>query len=217
MNFLWKREGDVIYSEAPQHSPEWYALRPGRLTMSNLGTYLGHSSFQTREQYLFNLEHNIPTQINPAMQHGTDTETSARDWYIRNTQLSVTEVGIAIPAWNYRIGASVDGLVESDGCLEIKCPMKMYRPLDSYLQKKSKGWIPPTNYREHIWTTHYDQMQGCMGITGRSWCDYLVYCTPEQRLFLERVPFDPIYWKNEILPAFESFPHLPGRIDPELC
>ena len=41
---------------------------------------------------------------------------------------------------------------------------------------------------------YYAQVQGQMGITGSKWCDFIVYTS--KGLYVERIAFDPDYWKN---------------------
>jgi hypothetical protein len=61
-------------------------------------------------------------------------------------------------------GYSSDGLVDDDGLVEIKCPASC--------QKIGSIWSDPANA-----TAEYiDQIQGGMWITGRKWCDFIMYC-----------------------------------------
>jgi hypothetical protein len=56
-----------------------------------------------------------------------------------------------------------------------------------------------------IFDSHYDQMQGAMAITGRQWCDYIVYCLAEESFFVDRVYFDSSYWSNVMYPKINEF------------
>ena len=76
-------------------------------------------------------------------------------------------------------GASPDGLVGTDGLLEIKCPFTATH-IDTLLSGKV-----PDRYKT--------QMQWQMACTGRQWCDFVSYDPrlPEpMRLFITRVPRD---------------------------
>ena len=68
----------------------------------------------------------------------------------------------------------------TSGMIEIKCPENMYSKLKIHQLKKENHWVPDRFYHQHIYTTHYDQMQGCMALTKKAWCDYVVFCSPTE-------------------------------------
>ena len=41
-------------------------------------------------------------------------------------------------------------------------------------------------------------MQLGMAILDKKWCDYVVYCPPENKVFVQRIPFNSDYWNNEM-------------------
>ena len=41
---------------------------------------------------------------------------------------------------------------------------------------------------------YYTQVQGQMGSTGASWCDFIVYT--RKGISVERIPFDATYWAS---------------------
>lgn len=101
------------------------------------------------------------TYKNAAMQWGTDTEPLARGAYEALTGSMVTEVGfINHPAID-GLGASPDGLVGDDGCIEIKCPNTATH-LRTYIRSEVK--------KDYIY-----QMQTVMMCTDRIWCDFVSY------------------------------------------
>ena len=205
----WIERPTYWLSTAPQGSEEWLSLRQGILTASDFGAAVGRSKFSTPHEVALDRsgvkkkvfsDHTIAI-----MKHGSDTEDIARTKYMSIRGVVVDEVGLAIWKENPSLGASLDGDVrpsdheeESGGMLEIKCPYRMYRPL-----KLRAAGIPldypadPHNYNRrypHIWPTHYAQMQGCMAICNKQWCDYFVYAVEDNMCYLERIPFDPDYW-----------------------
>lgn len=130
---------------------------------------------------------------------GIKMESVARKYYEETYNYVVKDVGFAIPKYDTRIGVAVDGDVyDKNGnsintIIEIKCPQKMYKPLLKYINKG----CPDTPLYNHIWRSHYDQMQMGMAVLGRLYCDYIVYCPleePGQQLFIERIPFNYHYW-----------------------
>ena len=41
---------------------------------------------------------------------------------------------------------------------------------------------------------YFTQVQGQMGVSGASWCDFIVYT--KKGISVERIPFDPAYWET---------------------
>jgi len=79
-------------------------------------------------------------------------------------------------------GASPDGLVGDDGCIEIKCPNTLTM-IETLLSQKVPG-------------KYFTQMQFQLACTGRNWCDYVVFDPrmPEKaQLFVKRVDRDDAY------------------------
>lgn len=138
--------------------------------------------------------------------HGVITEPKAREWYCKTRGVIVKEVGLSVPKWEPRIGASLDGdIVDSDGIIEIKSPLQMYESLTNHMAKINTGWRPPSFYHAHIREIHYAQMQGSMKITGKKWCDYIVFATQSNLSYVERVPFNKKYWDEVLWPGVTYF------------
>lgn len=184
-----------------------------RVTGSNFGSAVGVSKFTTPEElalYVSGLQEQKFTEESlKNMAHGTAYEPIAREWYQSTTGSEVEEVGLVVPKWNLHLGSSVDGIVKGEkGILEIKCPKKMYGPLSNHIYHLDKGWTPPNKYyHEHIWDTHYAQMQGGMAILDKEWCDYIVYSTSDCRVYTERILFNKNYWEMWLYPSLQSFLH----------
>ncbi|MEK7070241.1 MAG: lambda exonuclease family protein [Patescibacteria group bacterium] len=169
-------------------------MRKHRLTASNFSCVIRGRGYRSPEKLREDMLKCEKIEINGAMQHGIDNEDNARKFYEETTGNKVVEVGLCIPLWDKRIGGSPDGLVGDDGCIEIKCPKRMYPKLT----------IEPFNMA-NITPSHFDQMQGCMAILGRKWCDYVVYATESENVFIERVPFDEKYWNETLYFAIKDF------------
>jgi putative phage-type endonuclease len=176
-------------SELEQRSPEWYAVRCGKVTASRIGDILktlrNGSWAASRRNYAAQLVTERLTgkviehpYTNEYMEWGKEQEPLARDLY-QELHGPVSEVGFvphpSIPA----SGASPDGLVGDDGLLEIKCLIKANH-IDILLTEK-------------IDDKHMYQMLWQMACTGRQWCDFVSY-NPElpehMRLFVKRVHRD---------------------------
>lgn len=98
-----------------------------------------------------------PSFTSDAMQHGIDMEPYAREAYENETFSEVKECGYI--EYGPYLGYSPDGLVGSDGLVEIKC-----RSAKEFLRYKLMGIIPPDSLA---------QMQWGLAVTGRQWCDYV--------------------------------------------
>ena len=99
--------------------------------------------------------------INQAMQHGIDTEDEARDFYVFK-YADVEEVGFIDHPTIDMAGASPDGLVGTDGLIEIKC-----RQPQNHTETLISHQIPSRYKLQMYWQ---------MACTGRKWCDYVSYC-----------------------------------------
>ena len=108
-----------------------------------------------------------------ATRHGTENEDVARRFYESLMKTKVEETGLWLHPEDTWLGASPDGLVGSDGLLEIKCPL--YRVHDQV----------PAHYMA--------QVQGQIECCDRPYCDFLSWSAGQQRLI--RVYRSKTYWK----------------------
>ena len=92
------------------------------------------------------------------LDRGHEMEDAARRIYEARTGAFVTEAGICVDG---TFGYSTDGLVDDDGLIEIKAPV------DSI---KIEAMWRTGDVSEYI-----HQMQGGMWLTGRKWCDFIMY------------------------------------------
>jgi putative phage-type endonuclease len=178
-----------------QGTQEWLIERLGHVTASRVKDVLAKvktGEAKTREDYRWELVTQRMTGIvqesykNSAMEWGTQTEPEARIEYEVRHGSFVTQTGfIKHPtiAW---VGASPDGLVDEDGCIEIKCPNTK-----THLQTLQSGTAP---------SQYYGQMQMQMWVTGKQWCDFVSYdprvTIRNLRFFCIRVDRDNEYIAN---------------------
>jgi len=187
-------------SDIEQGTDEWFAIRCGKVTASRVAdviatTKSGYSA--SRANYEAQLICEILTgkpaesYSNAAMQWGTETEPLARAQYELKTGEMVNQVGFVVHPMIEQAGASPDGLVGSEGLIEIKCPNTSTH-LDTLLAQKV-----PSKY--------IIQMTWQMVCTGRKWCDFVSYDPrlPENlQLFVQRIELDEDYAKklqNEVV------------------
>ena len=204
----WVRYGNGWLYQAGQVTPGWLLVRLGRGSGSTIGACIDHSTFDSVESIALQISGRIEKKFSERsienMAHGTKTEPFARAWYCKDRNCEVEELGMVMPDWNKNIGFSTDGIVVgTPGKIEIKCPKKMYWPLKNYMKQIREG-VEVKGF-DHIWETHYDQMILGMAVLEKKWCDYIVYCTPEDLVFVQRIPFNEKYWKEELYPKFLNF------------
>jgi len=171
-----------------QGSPEWFALRLGKVTASRIADVLAKvktGEAVTREDYRTELVvqrlTNKPSETftNPAMEWGVLQEPMARIAYEAHASVFVEQVSFVEHPTIEWFGCSPDGLVGEDGLLEIKCPSSKNHI------KYLLGGKPPAKY--------VPQMQCQMAVTGRKWCDFVSYDPrlPEDlQLFVVRLERD---------------------------
>jgi len=176
----------VIILEMEQGSDEWLAARLGRPSasmFSKLITTKGKSSTQAGG-YINKLAgerlsgESEAFYTNEHMVRGTELEPEAREVYEFITGNDVLEVGFIVDP-NFEYGCSPDGLIGTDGGIEIKCPaattmMKYYQD------------------NEELVKAYYQQIQGCMWVTKRDWWDAFAY-HPKMKHVLVRVPRDDAF------------------------
>jgi putative phage-type endonuclease len=177
--------------EIEQRTEEWFAARLGRVTASRVAdviakTKTGYSA--SRENYMAQLVVERLTQTkaesytSAAMMHGVEQEPFARAAYEATQGVMVEEVGfVSHPSIEWA-GASPDGLVGDDGCVEIKCP-NTATMIETLLSQKVPG-------------KYITQMQFQMACTGRKWCDYVSFdprMPAKAQMFVKRVDRDDTY------------------------
>jgi len=194
------RKVDNLYylSLEKQGSNAWKSQRFHLVTASNADSATNPDNrFKTPEQLSQMMINKIQEDENRAMRLGREREPIARKLYELEHQVTVTVPGLMIPVWDLRLGSSLDGLVGTEGMIEIKCPEYMYKNLINYIDNPHDGY-------HHIWRSHYLQMQMGMAVSGRRWCDYYVLSLDDKR-FEQRIPFDAEYWNNFLYPKLCKF------------
>ena len=177
-----------MHEEITQGSPEWHALRLGKVTASRVADVVAKTRTgwgASRANYMAELIAERLTGsvadrfTNAAMQWGNETEAEARAAYQFQTDAEVVEVGFVPHPDIAESGASPDGLVGEMGLVEIKCPNTATH-IDTLLNQKV-----PAKY--------ITQMQWQMACTGRYWCDFVSYdprLPPEMAIWIKRVDRD---------------------------
>lgn len=151
-----------------QGTEEWLKSRLGCPSGSGFDKLIGASGKPSTqaEGYINQLIAELLTgetteiKVTEWMQRGTELEPIAREFYELASGNNVEEVGFCKHDV-LEAGVSPDGLISTDGGLEIKCPAPATHI--AYL----RGGVLPTKYKQ--------QVMGCMWVTGRQWWDFVSY------------------------------------------
>lgn len=184
---------DIIAKQPTQHSLDWFRVRLGRFTGSQVGRLMksgrGKDDIFSKDALAYINEVVAERMLNPsvvmmdelfeeyllqvtasskALAWGNDQELNARGLYASITKRKVTSCG-AIQFCDY-FADSPDGLcIEDNGTIEIKCPQN--KTHTDYLvgvhNAESLKAIKP----EYYW-----QCMSHMTVSGADWCDWMSYC-----------------------------------------
>jgi putative phage-type endonuclease len=160
-----------VIVDVEQQTAEWLEMRKGRVTASRVADVMavlkkgGESA--ARRNYRNELitemltGRSAETFVSEAMMFGIEQEPYARAAYEMKADVMVDPGGFAVHDEIDRFGASPDGLIGSDGVLEIKCPTTAVHI--GYLL----AGVVPEDYQP--------QMLAEMACTGRKWCDFVSF------------------------------------------
>lgn len=158
----------------PQGSIEWAQARAGRVTASNMAKVLSRardrkSEGATRANYKARVIAEILTgkpqeddYTNEDMEGGIELEPLARGAYEVRINDFVDTVGFVVHPRIERAGCSPDGLVGTNGMVQIKCPKAA-----THIAYRLAG-VVPSKYEPQLAL----EMETCE----RDWSDFVSYC-----------------------------------------
>jgi len=179
----------AIYINCEQGESEWFKSRLGIPTSSNFKkiiTIKGTKSTQ-RWDYIYQLaSERVTGEIyggfySEDMERGKIQEEEARGAYEFETDTDVKLIGCVYKDDSRQVLCSPDGLVSEDGGTEFKSA-------NQKLQVK-RIHKPDTFISEH-----FQQVQGCLYVTGRKWWDLVSY-SPMMKLLIIRIEPDLEWFK----------------------
>lgn len=175
----------MIIHDVEQGTPEWFAIRLGRVTGSAMSSVLAKGQGKTRASLMYKLIGEKitgePTEGygNQHMERGTMLEPDAREIYEQINGIECEIVGFITEDFSGNtVGFSPDALVGDDGIAEIKTKLPHIQA-----ELLISGRVPPE---------HTAQIQCGLWVTGRRWLDFISYW-PGMPLFIKRVERDETY------------------------
>jgi len=154
-----------------QRDDDWFRLRAGKLTGSRFGDLMAKTRSgpsASRKNLITRLAierligNCVETHSNFAMQRGTELEPEAIKAYEDANLISVDLIDfIQHPTLPF-VGMSPDGLVETEGMVEVKCP--------SSEAKHYEALRYGSHVEEYKW-----QLQGQLWVASRQWVDAVSY------------------------------------------
>lgn len=156
--------------DCKQNSPEWLALRLGKVTASEIDslispegktrTGLGPQSYLYRKLAEKILGWAPPEVFSFAMAQGSVIEMEAVPWFAFAHNVNVTRVGFCTSE-DEKIGFSPDGLIGDEGGIEVKSPTA---PV--HLQYLLENAVP----KDYVM-----QVQFSLYVSGRKWWKFISY------------------------------------------
>jgi hypothetical protein len=162
----------MIYWDILQESEAWFELRLGSVTSSRVDDVLAKTKDMKRESdrrkgyRLEKLAEHFSRRpyrhgVGYALLEGKENEPLARCEYELRTGCRVRQIGLATHPAIYHFSASTDGLVGTEGVLEIKCP-QLKQHMDILTTK-----VIPSDWMNQMWAE--------LSCTGYQWVDFMSY------------------------------------------
>lgn len=179
----------ALYFEVDHGTEAWRKWRAGKINCSSFlavmqtgrGTTWGEPALRYAHQVAVELITGEPLteEISaPATDWGKKWEPVAREEYIAHTMNHVEKPGRVYYREGFFVSGGGDGLIRTDGGLEIKCPKDSRVHLETILNKQ----VP---------AHHIPQVQGYMWLTERDWWDFVSYdprFPDASRMWIQKVP-----------------------------
>lgn len=160
----------MIFHDIQQNTDEWMALRTGKVTASNFGSFManGDGAFgDPAKKYALQIALELCTGkkaeigfSNDHTERGHEQEPIARMLY-EDERFETVKNGGFFDCDNY--GDSPDGLIGDDGVIEIKSVIASTH----YATLKRESFDPAYKW----------QLVGHLDCTGRDWVDFVSYCS----------------------------------------
>ena len=141
--------------------------------------------------------------MNRAVLHGQQYEATARKMFEMMYDVKVSAAGLFVSVDRPWLGASPDGVIDSDRIIEIKCPYRgrkaMIEPSPMFPFLVREG--PEIKLKQH--SKYFCQIQGQLYVTGRRICKFVVYTLVD--VLVQEIELDVNYCKESLLPKLDLF------------
>ncbi|WP_368655432.1 lambda exonuclease family protein [Castellaniella ginsengisoli] len=185
---------DLIIHTAPQGTADWLAARKGVITGSRFKDCRDRLKNGAPSKKCIDYALDVAREreggeamqvyVNGAMRLGTEQEPYARAVYERKTGSLVEEAGF-ITTPDRLFGVSVDGLVGTDGIIEIKTMVSSDTLFTAFVDGDISAYV--------------DQCNGAMWLLGRKWIDLVLWVYDLERMKIIRIERD-----DDAINALES-------------
>jgi len=156
-----------------QRSEEWFQMRRGRITSSEIYKIMGKGEelSETAKTYLLEKVCELYGGVTEpatgaALTWGTELEPVAIEYYEKLTKAKVEKASF-IPIGDH-YGGSPDGLIPKEGIIEVKCPFKSANHF-------KHGMINTPEKFKKIAPNYYYQCISNMICAEAKWCDFISY------------------------------------------
>lgn len=169
---------------------EWKYQRRHRITASKAPNIFKMRDSTNSTSCIKSILYPLDLTKNENVKRGIDMEPLAKRKYEEETGNIVTECGLFIYAENGILAASPDGLVGSNGIIEIKCPA--VRPLE-LCTRKDKILVQDSNANFQLNRCHsyYYQVIMQMYVAEKDFCDFTLYFmdkeTMQEEIWIETI------------------------------
>lgn len=164
-----------LHTDLYQGTDEWIAARCGLLTASEMSLILTPTLKAARNKkeraHLYELlaqrisRYVEPRYVSDDMLRGQEDEAEALAIYSQHYAPTEHVGFITNDRWGFTIGYSPDGLVGSDGLVEVKSRRQKYQ-VETFITHVAEGSIP---------SDFLIQVQTGLLVAERSWCDLVSY------------------------------------------
>lgn len=166
------------------YSPEWWQLRHGCFTGSEIYKLMGEPRSKAAKEsgdlndgaltYILEKVHEKLTGMakmgidNFATQWGVEHEPKAAYWYAKTKGFTLSDPTLCFHPEIKGFSCTPDKFVNEDGLCEIKCPANGSNHL-------KHCFITNNEYFKKEHANYYWQCVSQMNITGRKWCDFVSF------------------------------------------